>query len=54
MISDKNTALLISELMLRFGKEFDDSVAVVQSHCDESEFKAYREAVGFIMGGDAY
>ncbi|EKG6304773.1 hypothetical protein O3722_004532, partial [Salmonella enterica] len=31
------------------GKEVDESVAVVQSRCDESEFKAYREAVGFTM-----
>ncbi|ETD61721.1 hypothetical protein Q458_22350, partial [Escherichia coli ATCC BAA-2209] len=32
MVSDKNTAILISELMLKFGKELDESVAVVQSH----------------------
>lgn len=49
MVNDKDTAVLISELMLRFGKEVDESVAVVQSRCDESEFKAYREAVGFTM-----
>lgn len=50
MVNDKNTAVLISELMLRFGKELDESVAVVESHCDESEFKAYRGVVGLIMG----
>lgn len=50
MVSDKNTAILISELMLRFGKELDESVAVVESHCDESEFEAYRGVVGLIMG----
>lgn len=50
MISDKNTAILINELMLRFGKELDEFVAVVQSRCDQDEFNAYREAVGFIMG----
>ncbi|EOX8380988.1 hypothetical protein [Salmonella enterica] len=49
MVNDKDTAVLISELMLRFGKEVDESVAVVQSRCDENEFKAYREAVGFTM-----
>ncbi|EDK8610856.1 hypothetical protein GHG48_22520 [Salmonella enterica] len=49
MVNDKDTAVLISELMLRFGKEVDESVAVVQARCDESEFKAYREAVGFTM-----
>ncbi|EBH8663754.1 hypothetical protein D1731_15460 [Salmonella enterica subsp. enterica serovar Luke] len=49
MVNDKDTAILISELMLRFGKEVDESVAVVQSRCDENEFKAYREAVGFTM-----
>ncbi|MDO8235024.1 hypothetical protein Q5738_15805 [Citrobacter werkmanii] len=51
MVSDKSTAILISELMLRFGKELDESVAVVQSQCDEDEFKAYWKAVGFIMVG---
>lgn len=49
MVNDKDTAILISELMLRFGKEVDESVAVVQSRCDENEFKAYRETVGFTM-----
>ncbi|HGB3623107.1 TPA: hypothetical protein ACIVEC_004354, partial [Salmonella enterica subsp. enterica serovar Reading] len=29
MVNDKDTAVLISELMLRFGKEVDESVAVV-------------------------
>ncbi|HGB3505884.1 TPA: hypothetical protein ACIVC3_004230, partial [Salmonella enterica subsp. enterica serovar Reading] len=33
MVNDKDTAVLISELMLRFGKEVDESVAVVQSRC---------------------
>lgn len=31
MVNDKDTAILISDLMLRFGKELDESVAVVQS-----------------------
>ncbi|MGK7293008.1 hypothetical protein ACSRCJ_26520, partial [Salmonella enterica] len=35
MVNDKDTAILISNLMLRFGKELDESVAVVQSRCDE-------------------
>ncbi|EFQ5397925.1 hypothetical protein HXS30_004794, partial [Salmonella enterica subsp. enterica serovar Worthington] len=38
MVNDKDTAILISNLMLRFGKELDESVAVVQSRCDEDEF----------------
>lgn len=50
MVNDKDTAILISDLMLRFGKELDESVTVVQSRCDEDEFKVYREAVGLIMG----
>lgn len=50
MVNDKDTAILISDLMLRFGKELDESVTVVQSRCDEDEFNVYREAVGFIMG----
>ncbi|HGB1108436.1 TPA: hypothetical protein ACIUCN_004785, partial [Salmonella enterica subsp. enterica serovar Typhimurium] len=28
MVNDKDTAILISDLMLRFGKELDESVAV--------------------------
>ncbi len=43
MVNDKDTAILISDLMLRFGKELDESVAVVQSRCDEDEFKAEPE-----------
>ncbi|EBO8497186.1 hypothetical protein AMA23_23140, partial [Salmonella enterica subsp. enterica serovar Tennessee] len=39
MVNDKDTAILISDLMLRFGKGLDESVAVVQSRCDEDEFK---------------
>lgn len=39
MVNDKDTAILISELMLRFGKEVDESVAVVQSRCDENELR---------------
>ncbi|EGP1509980.1 hypothetical protein IV883_004847, partial [Salmonella enterica subsp. enterica serovar Kentucky] len=35
MVNDKDTAILISDLMLRFGKGLDESVAVVQSRCDE-------------------
>lgn len=50
MVNDKDTAILISDLMLRFCKELDESVAVVQSRCDEDEFNVYRESVGFIMG----
>ncbi|EIY6457263.1 hypothetical protein V3I79_002639 [Salmonella enterica] len=50
MVNDKDTAISISDLMLRFGKELDESVAVVQSRSDEDEFNVYREAVGFIMG----
>ncbi|EDR8340855.1 hypothetical protein P9799_004889, partial [Salmonella enterica subsp. enterica serovar Kentucky] len=38
MVNDKDTAILISDLMLRFGKGLDESVAVVQSRCDEDEF----------------
>ncbi|ECG9906295.1 hypothetical protein FQA00_24045, partial [Salmonella enterica subsp. enterica serovar Kentucky] len=34
MVNDKDTAILISDLMLRFGKGLDESVAVVQSRCD--------------------
>ncbi len=37
--------------MLRFGKELDESVAVVPVllSCDEDEFNVYRETYGFIM-----
>lgn len=41
MVNDKDIVILISDLMLRFGKEFDEFVVVVQFCCDEDEFKVY-------------
>ncbi len=49
MIADQSTAKHISELMLRFSTELDDSVKVVQENCPEDELSKYRRAVGSIM-----
>lgn len=50
MISDENIANKINELMLRIGSELNDSVVLVQDHCDKDEFQQYRNAVGVVMG----
>ncbi|EDR5078847.1 hypothetical protein GS039_004076 [Salmonella enterica] len=48
MLNDSEVS--VKPVAIQFGKELDESVAVVQSRCDEDEFKVYREAVGLIMG----
>lgn len=50
MITDKSTAMEISELMLRHGKELNNSVEMVKSRCSEEEFAIYQKAIGKIMG----
>jgi hypothetical protein len=50
VISNKATAQLISALMLDFGRRLDASVLSVQETCTPEEFRAYRRAVGKVMG----
>jgi hypothetical protein len=40
----------VVELMLRHGRELDESVRIVQSAADQCEFEQYRKAIGRIMG----
>lgn len=47
---NRDTAEKVVELMLRHGRELDDSVRVVQSAQSEVEFDRHRTAVGRIMG----
>jgi hypothetical protein len=46
----KEIASQISSLMLEYGAKLDDSIGLVMETCSEEESKAYRAAVGNIMG----
>ena len=50
MINDESVAKQISDLMLEYGARLDASVALVRGRCTEDEFRAYRSAVGEVMG----
>ena len=50
MIQNKETAKEISDLMLELGAKLNASVVLVRDTCEASEFNAYREAVGQLMG----
>lgn len=50
MITDKEVARQVSELMLEFGAKLNASVALTKERCPESEFKAYRAVVSTLMG----
>ena len=47
---NREIAKMIVDLMLRQGRELDDSVRAVQSSEGAEEFNRYRLAVGRIMG----
>lgn len=49
MVKNKVIAEKISDLALRFGKELDQSVALVEDECSDGEFIEYRNAVGKVM-----
>ena len=46
----KEIAENINNLMLDIGARLDESVILVKNSCSDEEFKAYRKAVGVIMG----
>lgn len=50
MISDKDTASKISQMLLECSKRMDDSIVLVKGTCSPEEFAAYRKAVGKAMG----
>jgi hypothetical protein len=50
MIKNERVSREISELMLDIGRRLDASVATVELSCGESELRAYRRAVGKVLG----
>ena len=50
MIENERIAKQISDLMLEYGAHLDESVLLVKNNCSEEELRAYRRAVGEIMG----
>jgi hypothetical protein len=50
MITNRDTAKYISDLMLDISERLDDSVAKVNKTCSPEEDSNYRRAVGKIMG----
>ena len=50
MIANVSIARQISELMLGISQRLDESIVLVQKACPPEEFKAYRLAVGKILG----
>lgn len=50
MIENERIAKQISDLMLEYGARLDESVLLIRNNCSEDELKAYRRAVGDIMG----
>ena len=47
---DKAIAKRVSALMLEYGAKLDESISLVMAHCNEEEFKRYRQSVGHILG----
>jgi hypothetical protein len=50
MISDKDVAKQISDLMIDLSQKIDDSIRLVQEKCPENDFKAYRSAAARVLG----
>jgi len=50
MIDSEEVAKEISKLMLEYGARLDASVALVKERCTDEELRAYRRAVGKVMG----
>ncbi|MBN6731829.1 hypothetical protein [Burkholderia multivorans] len=49
MISDKQVASALNDMILQMGADLDRSLLTVQASCSESEFVAYREFVSQVM-----
>jgi hypothetical protein len=50
MIKDKVISESVGKLMLEFGGQLDASIVAVRVNCSDAEFRAYRLAVGKILG----
>ena len=46
---EKDIAKKVSNLMLDYGGKLDESLALVQQHCSEEEFKSYRTSVSRLL-----
>ncbi|MDR8729380.1 hypothetical protein [Burkholderia pseudomultivorans] len=49
MISDKQIASALNDMILHMGAELDRSLLMVKASCPDSEFVAYREFVSQIL-----
>ncbi|WP_347253145.1 hypothetical protein [Leminorella grimontii] len=49
MITDKEVAKKISEMVLKMGGELNDSLFLVQARCNEDEFLVYKKQVVNLM-----
>ena len=50
MIENNSIAGDISALMLECTERLNKTVELAQGHCNQTEFEAYRDAIGKIMG----
>ncbi|MBK5143866.1 hypothetical protein I2494_09065 [Budviciaceae bacterium BWR-B9] len=50
MINNTEVAESISDLMLKIGKDINESIILVQAECSPDEFSAYKLAAGKVMG----
>jgi hypothetical protein len=50
VVKDKVFAKEVVELLLEYSGRLDESVARAKGACSESEFLAYRKAIGDVMG----
>lgn len=50
MISNRNIAKQVSELMLDVFRRLDESIAAVKDTCSPEEAAAYQKAVGRVVG----
>lgn len=50
MISDKDVAKQISDLMIELSQKINDSIILVHEKCTEDDFKAYRAGAAQVLG----
>ncbi|WP_332112535.1 hypothetical protein [Burkholderia sp. IMCC1007] len=49
MISDKQIASMLNDMVLQMGAELDRSLLTVKASCPDSEFLAYRDFVSQLL-----
>jgi hypothetical protein len=50
MVSDSNTAKKISDLISEIERQLAGSLETVQQRCPQEEYRAYKKAVGRVVG----